>query len=121
MNINDINNLVVKFMSAESILQKNRKEIIDDCEKSTHECRMIAIRSGCFKEADEAIAKINERTAEVLEAYTKVEGMLNTIRPLIIAIIQKESGENITISSKELEQAITLFDSLDLDNLGNIG
>ena len=68
MNINDINNLVVKFMSAESILQKNRKEIIDDCEKSTHECRMIAIRSGCFKEADEAIAKINERTAEVLEA-----------------------------------------------------
>lgn len=81
MNINDINNLVVKFMSAESILQKNRKEIIDDCEKSTHECRMIAIRSGCFKEADEAIRKIEERTAEVLEAYSKVEGMLNTIRP----------------------------------------
>ena len=118
MNINDINTLVVRFMSAESILQKNRKEIIEDCEKTTHECRMIAIRSGCFKEADAAIKNIEERTAAVLEEYAKVEGMLNTIRPLIIAIIQKESGENITISSKELEQAITLFDSLDLDNLG---
>lgn len=118
MDISNINMLVVKFMSAESILQRNRKEIIDNCEKTTHECRMIAIRSGCFKEADEAIKNIEERTSSVLEEYTKVEGMLNTIRPLIIAIIQKESGENITISSKELEQAITLFDSLDLDNLG---
>lgn len=117
MNINDINTLIVQFMYAESILQKNRKGIIEDCEKSTHDCRMIAIRSGCFKEADEAIKKIEERTAAVLEDYTKIEGMLNTIRPLIIAIIQKESGENITISSKELEQAIALFDSLDLDNL----
>lgn len=119
MNINDINNLIVRFMFAESILQKNKKEIIEDCEKTTHECRMIAIRSGCFKEADAAIKNIEERTATVLEEYTKIEGMLNTIRPLIIAIIQKESGENITISSKELEQAITLFDSLDLDNFGN--
>ena len=121
MTINDINNLVVKFMSAESILQKNRKAIIEDCEKTTHECRMIAIRSGCFKEADAAIKNIEERTAAVLENYTKIEGMLNTFRPLIIAIIQKESGENITISSKELEQAIEIIDSLDLDNLGNIG
>lgn len=115
MTINDINNLVVKFMTADATLQKDRKEIIEECEKATHDCRMIAIRSGCFKEADEAIRKIEERTAEVLEEYTKIEGMLNTVRPLIIAIIQKESGENITISSKELEQAIALFDSLNLD------
>lgn len=118
MNINDINNLVVKFMTADATLQKDKKEIIEECEKATHECRMIAIRSGYFKEADEAIKNIEGRTAEVLEEYTKFEGMLNTIRPLIVAIIQKESGENITISSKELERAITLFDSLDLDNLG---
>lgn len=116
MNVNDINTLIIRFMSAESILRKNRKEIIEDCEKSTHECRMIAIRSGCFKEADEAIKKIEERTAEVLEEYTKVEGMLNTIRPLIVAIIQKESGEKITVSSEEVEKAVALFDSLDLDN-----
>lgn len=120
MDINNINMLVVKFMSAESILQRNRKEIIDDCEKSTHECRMIAIRSGCFKEADEAIKKIEERTAEVLEEYTKFEGMLNTIRPLIIAIIQKESGEDITVSSEEVEKAGEFFDSLNLDNLDSI-
>lgn len=114
MNINDINTLVVRFMVAESTLQKDRKEIIEECKKATHDCRMIAIRSNCFKEADETIKKIEERTATVLEEYTKIEGMLNTIRPLIIAIIQKESGENITISSNELEQAIALFDSLDL-------
>lgn len=117
MTINDINNLIVKFMAAESILQKDRKEIIEECEKSTRECRMIAIRSGCFKEADEAIKKIEERTAEVLEEYTKIEGMLNTIRPLIIAIIQKESGEDITVSSEELEKVIAFFDSLNLDNI----
>lgn len=28
MNINDINNLIVRFMVAESTLEKNRKEII---------------------------------------------------------------------------------------------
>lgn len=28
MNINDINNLIVRFMAAESTLEKNRKEII---------------------------------------------------------------------------------------------
>ena len=115
MTIDDINNLVVRFMVAESTLQKDKKEIIEEREKATHDCRMIAIRSGCFKEADEAIRKIEERTAETLEEYTKIEGMLNTIRPLIIAIIQNESGENNTISSKELEQAIALFDSLNLD------
>ena len=114
MDINTINTLVVKFMTAELALKKDRKAIIEDCKKSTHECRMIAIRSGCFKEADAAIKKIEERTAEVLEEYTKIEGMLNTFRPLIIAIIQKESGENITISSEEVEKAIALLDSLNL-------
>lgn len=116
MDINIINTLVVKFMTAEATLQKDRKEIIKECEKATHDCRMIAIRSGCFKEADESIKKIEERTAEVLEEYAKIEGMLNTIRPLVIAIIQKESGENITVTSKEVEKAIALLDSLNLDN-----
>ena len=114
MDINDINTLVVRFMAAESTLQKNRKEIIKNCEESKHECRMIGIKYGSFKEADEAIRKIEENTNAVLKDYERVEGMLNTIRPLIIAIIQKESGENITISSNELEKAIALFDSLDL-------
>ena len=114
MNINDINTLVVRFMAAESTLQNNRKEIIKNCEESKHECRMIGIRYGSFKEADEAIRKIEENTNAVLEDYTKIEGMLNTIRPLIIAIIQKESGESITVTSEEVEKAIALFDSLNL-------
>lgn len=118
MTINDINNLIVQFMTADATLQKDRKEIIENCKNTTHECRMIGIRSGCFKEADEAIRKIEERTAAVLEEYTKIEGMLNTIRPLIIAIIQKESGEDITVSSEEVEKAVEFFDSLNLDNLG---
>lgn len=75
---------------------------------------MIGIKYGSFKEADEAIRKIEENTNAVLEEYTKFEGMLNTIRPLIIAIIQKESGENITVSSEEVEKAVALFDSLGL-------
>lgn len=116
MNINDDNTLIVRFMAAELTLQKNRKELIKNCEETKHECRMIGIRYGSFKEADEAIRKIEENTKAVLDEYAKIEGMLNTIRPLVIAIIQKKSGENITISSKELEQAIALFDSLNLDN-----
>lgn len=117
MDINDINNLVVKFMTADATLQKDRKKIIEECEKATHDCRMIAIRSGCFKESDEAIKKIEEGAALVLEDYAKIEAMLNTIRPLIIAIIQKESGEDITVSSEELEKVIAFFDSLNLDNI----
>ena len=116
MTINDINNLIVRFMAAESTLQKNRKEIIKNCEETKHECRMIGIKYGSFKEADEAIKKIEENTNAVLRDYDRIEGMLNTIRPFIIAIIQKESGEDITVSSEEVERAIALFDSLDLDN-----
>lgn len=120
MNINDINTLIVRFMTAESILQKNREEIIKNCEETKHKCRMLGIKYLSFKEADEAIKKIEERTAAVLEEYTKFEGMLNTIRPLIIAIIQKESGEDITVSSEEVEKAVEFFDSLNLDNLDSI-
>ena len=119
MNINDINTLVVRFMEAESTLEKNRKEIIKNCEETKHECRMIGIKYGGFKEADEAIRKIEENTNAVLRDYDRIEEMFNTIRPLIIAIIQKESGEDITVSSEEVEKAIALFDSLDLDNLDN--
>ena len=119
MSINDINTLIVRFMEAESTLQKNRKEIIKNCEETKHECRMIGIKYGGFKEADEAIRKIEENTNAVLRDYDRIEEMLNTIRPLIIAIIQKESGEDITVSSEEVEKAISLFDSLDLDNLDN--
>lgn len=68
MNINDINNLIVRFMAAESTLQKNRKEIIKNCEETKHECRMIGIKYGGFKEADEAIKKIEENTNAVLRA-----------------------------------------------------
>ncbi len=117
MNINDINTLVVRFMAAESTLQKNRKEIIKNCEESKHECRMLGIKYGSFKEADEAIRKIEENTNAVLKDYERVEEMLNAIRPLIIAIIQKESGESITVSSEEVEKAIELVDSLG-DSLG---
>ena len=120
MSINDINSLIVRFMEAESTLQKNRKEIIKNCEETKHECRMIGIKYGSFKEADEAIRKIEENTNSVLKDYDRIEEMLNTIRPLIIAIIQKESGEDITVSSEEVEKAIALFDSLNLDNPDSI-
>ena len=118
MNINDINNLIVRFMAAEWTLEKNRKEIIKNCEETKHECRMLGIKYGSFKEADEAIRKIEENTNAVLRDYDRVEEMLNTIRPLIIAIIQKESGEDITVSSEKVEKAIALFDALNLNNLG---
>lgn len=114
MNINDVNTLIVRFMAAESTLQKNRKELIKNCEETKHECRMIGIRYGSFKEADEAIRKIEENTNAVLKDYERIEEMLNTIRPFIIAMIQKESGEDITISSEEAEKAIELFDALGL-------
>ena len=78
---------------------------------------MLGIKYGSFKEADEVIRKIEENTNAVLKDYERVEGMLNTIRPLIIAIIQKESGESITVSSEEVEKAIELVDSLG-DSLG---
>ena len=120
MSINDINNLIVRFMAAESTLEKNRKEIIKNCEETKHECRMLGIKYGSFKEADEAIRKIDENTNAVLRDYDRIEEMLNTIRPFIIAIIQKESGEDITVSSEEVEKAITLFDSLNLDNPDSI-
>lgn len=120
MSINDINTLIVRFMEAESTLQKNRKEIIKNCEETKHECRMIGIKYGGFKEADEAIRKIEENTNAVLRDYDRIEEMLNTIRPLIIAIIQKESGEDITVSSEEVEKAIAIFDSLNLDNPDSI-
>lgn len=116
MTIHDINNLVVKFMAAESILQKNREEIIKNCEDAKHGCRMLGIKYLSFKEADEAIRTIEENTNAVLRDYDRIEEMLNTIRPLIIAIIQKESVENITVSSEEVEKAVALFDSLNLDN-----
>lgn len=114
MNINDVNTLIVRFMAAESTLQKNRKELIKNCEETKHECRMIGIKYGNFKEADEAIRKIEANTKAVLDEYAKVEKMLNTIRPFIIAMIQKESGEDITISSEEAEKAIKLFGALGL-------
>lgn len=114
MTINDINNLIIRFMAADATLQKNRKELLKNCEESKHECRMLGIRSGYFKEADEAIRKIEENTNAVLRDYDRIEEMLNTIRPLIIAIIQKESGEDITVSSEEVEKAVEFFDSLDL-------
>lgn len=120
MTIDVINNLIVRFMAAESTLQKNRKEIIKNCEESKHECRMLGIKYGSFKEADEAIRKIDENTNAVLRDYDRIEEMLNTIRPLIIAIIQKESGEDITVSSEEVEKAVEFFDSLNLDNLDSI-
>lgn len=114
MNINDVNTLIVRFMAAESTLQKNRKELIKNCEETKHECRMIGIKYGSFKEADAAIRKIEANTKAVLDEYAKVEEMLNTIRPFIIAMIQKESGEDITISSEEAEKAIKLFNALGL-------
>ena len=39
MNINDINTLVIRFMEAESTLEKNRKEIIKNCEETKQDRR----------------------------------------------------------------------------------